>query len=52
VNFTRFWGRSGKPAFDHLEQDNRLRLVHFEEHSGVHINADEHHARVVLRTVA
>jgi hypothetical protein len=29
-----------------------LRLAHLEEHCGVNVHTDQHHARIVLRSVA
>ena len=44
--------RAGQPAFDRLVEEDGPWLVDLEEHGGVHVHPDEHHARVVRRTVA
>ena len=39
VHLAELRSRSGEPSSDQLEDDDRLRLVHFEEHRGVHVDA-------------
>ena len=47
VHLAELGGRARDPALHELEEHDRLRLVDFEEHRGVDVDADQHHARIV-----
>ena len=51
MQLANFGLRSGHPSFDQLEQDDRLRFVHLEEHSCMNVDADEYHPRIVCGPV-
>src|SRR6187455_2730008 len=51
VNLSHVRHLSRHPALHQLEQDDRLRLVDLQEDGRMHVHADEHHARIVLRPV-
>jgi hypothetical protein len=42
---------AGRPAFEHLEENDRLGLIDFEERRGMNVDTDEHGARVIGRSV-
>ena len=42
---------AGQPALDQFIQDNRLRLVGFQEYRRMNVDPDEHQARVVRGAV-
>jgi hypothetical protein len=46
VRLARFNALTREPALCQFEQDDGLRLVDFEEHGGVNVNADEGDARI------
>ena len=52
MGLTRFYPLARQPALRQFEEDDRLRLVDFEERRRVHVHTDENHARVVCRPVS